>query len=48
VGKVASMLIPYDDKARHIASRKGFTSDCESEVSGTANIYTEEHELYKR
>jgi len=48
VGKVSSMLIPYDDEARHIASRKGFAGDCESEVSGTANICTEEHELYKR
>ena len=48
MGRVASMLKPYDDETRHIASRKGFVGDYESEVSGTANICTEEHELYKR
>jgi hypothetical protein len=48
VGIIASMLRPYDDEARHLVSRKGFTGDCESEVSGTANICTEEHELYMR
>jgi hypothetical protein len=32
----------------HIASSKGFVGDYESEVSWTANICTEEHELHKR
>ena len=40
------MLRPSDDEARHKASRKGFAGDFESEVNGTANICTEEHELW--
>ena len=35
------------DETRHIASSKGFTGDCESEVSWTANTCTEEHELHE-
>ena len=40
------MLIPHGGETRHIASGKGFEGDFESEVSRTANICTEEHELH--
>jgi hypothetical protein len=47
-GRDSPMLIPKGDETRHIASGKGFVGDHESEVSRTANICTEEHELHKR
>ena len=47
-GTKGPMLKPYDHEARHVASSKGFTGECGSEVSWTANTCTEEHELHMR